>query len=151
MKKRIVGDEAHYTVAWSRIVPFDKYAMTRIVPELPGIVFFSRKENGRGPLFVYGCWREGLRLGLKYLFDPEFSKVPKIAHELVSDRLYFKYTVVDSDPRDMKDIMSVLISKYSPALNNSSFGDTGRYSAIHLREVEMKDGEVVEKIPRGGF
>ncbi len=151
MKKKIRGDEVHYTIAWSRIVLFDKYAMSRSVPELPGIVFFFRQENGRGPLFVYGCWREGLRLGVKYLFDPGFSKVPKIAHALVSDRLYFKYTVVDSDPGDMKDIMSVLISKYTPAFNNSAFGDTGRYSAIHLREIDMKDGEVVEKIPRSVF
>ena len=77
--------------------------------------------------------------------------MPHIAHELLSDRLFFKYAVVDSDPRDMKDVMALLISKYAPDLNNKSYADTGRYAVIHLREVEMKDGEVVEKIPQSGF
>jgi hypothetical protein len=151
VKKKIVRNQAHYTVAWSRTVPFDKYSVSRIVPELPGIVFFSRKENCRVPLFIFGCWREGLRLGIKYLFDPKYSKVPHIAHALLDDKLFFKFAVLDSDPRDMKDVMALLISKYAPVLNNKSYADTGRYAVIHLREVEMKDGEVVEKIPRSGF
>lgn len=151
MKKKIVSNEAYYTIAWSPVIAFNKYSITRVLPELPGIVLFSRNSKGRKPIFIYGCWREGIRLGIKYLFDPAFSKVPKIAYELLDDALYFKYTVIDTDIKDMQDVMSLLILKYKPQFNNTSFKDSGRYAVIHLRETEMKNGEVVEKIPQVGF
>ncbi len=152
MKKTVRNREAFYTIAWSRAFPFDKYSITRMVPELPGLAMFSRRgDEEKKPLFIYGCWREGLRLGIKYLFDPQYSKNPGIAHDLLDGSLFLRYAVVDTTPRDMKDVLSVLIARYAPEYNSREYADSGRYDAIYVKEMDMREGDVVESIPRGGL
>jgi len=152
MRKTVRNRDAFYTIAWSPAFPFDKYSLTRMIPELPGLAFFSRRGGDeRKPLFIYGCWREGLRLGIKYLFDPLYSKNPMTAHDLLEGSLFIRYAVVDTTPGDMKDVLAALIARYGPPFNSLGYTDSGRYQAVYVKEMDMRKGDVVESIPRGGF
>lgn len=149
MKKTVRNNDVYYTIAWSPVFPFDKYSVTRIVPETSGVVYFTRRHDdaGRKPVFIYGCWRDGMRMGIKYLFDPHFSKLPKIAFALMDGELFIKFAVVDTSPLDMKDVLAALIGKYAPDYNSGGFPPTGRYETISLKEMDRRAGEVVDHIP----
>jgi hypothetical protein len=149
MKKTVRNRDVYYTIAWSPVFPFDKYTVTRVVPETPGLVYFPREpdDGGRKPLFIYGCWRDGMRMGTKYLFDPAFSKLPKIAYALMDRKLFIKFAVVDTSPLDMKDVLAALIAKYSPDYNSGGFAPTGRYESISVKEMNRRAGDVVDHIP----
>lgn len=149
MKKTVNYRDAVYTIAWSPVFSFDKYNVTRVVPETSGLVYFTRRrdDGGRNPLFIYGCWRDGMRMGIKYLFDPDFSKLPKIAYALMDGDLFMKFAVVDTTPLDMKDILAALIAKYAPEFNAGGFSASGRYESILVKEMVRAPGDVVDRIP----
>jgi hypothetical protein len=152
VRKTVHNNDAYYAIAWSPVFPFDKYVVTRMVPETSGIVYFTRMHDdsdGR-PLFIYGCWRDGMRMGIKYFFDPAFSKIPKTAYALMDGPLFIKFAVVDTSPLDMKDIMAALIAKYMPDFNSGSYGATGRYGSVFVREMDRGKNDVVDHIPRVG-
>ena len=151
MRKTVRNDEAFYAIAWSPVFPFDKYTVTRVLPETSGIVYFTRSPDDDGrALFIYGCWRDGMRMGVKYFFDPAFSRLPKIAYALMDGDLYMKFAVVDTSPLDMKDILAALIGRYLPDFNSGSYGGTGRYASVFVRETDRSRDDVVDRIPRVG-
>ena len=150
MKKKIVKRDVFYSIMWSTIFPYDKYSISRILPEMSGIVCLLKNRPKRDPeyLIFYGCWRDGLRKGLKNLFDPVYSKLPEIRDDIETRDLLYKYTVVDSNPIDMKDIMFRLMRDYKPKYNNyRGFRESGRYENIYIMETTMKKGQYVERFP----
>ncbi|HPB80757.1 MAG TPA: hypothetical protein PK200_01835 [Spirochaetota bacterium] len=155
MKKRVLDENVYYTIAWSRLFTFgDKFSASRILPELPGILgIFEKRRNGDPKcLLFYGCWRDGLRLGLKNFFDPIFSKNKILAATMLETDLLYKYTVVDTSPLDMKDILYWLICEYSPEYNSvTTFLDSKRHANISVREIEMRKDQIVDNIPDFGL
>ncbi|TAL35267.1 MAG: hypothetical protein EPN93_10735 [Spirochaetes bacterium] len=154
MKKSERGREVYYTIAWSKLYRYDKYDAMKVLPELAGILSLYEERPGNDPLFllVYGCWRDGLRMGLKYLMDPHLPKRDALRRRLEGRPLLYKYTVVDSSPADMQDVMYWLIKNYAPELNTVDlFPDSKRYENISVRETDLRDDEVVERIPRYGL
>ena len=145
---KVHEDSVYYTIAWSKVYPFDKYSASRIIPELAGLLYFTRQWDDRDgkPLFIYGCWRDGLRMGFKLLFDPMFSKLPGIAHSLLEAPLFFKFTVVDTTPMDLKDVMSNLISRYRPDFNSADYAPSNRFSAVYVKETKMREGDVSGRV-----
>ncbi|NCU32096.1 MAG: hypothetical protein EOM23_04005 [Candidatus Moranbacteria bacterium] len=136
MKKNVSGDNVYYSISWSRVFEYEKYSASRIVPELPGIIRLMHKKNNRyvNQLF-YACWRDGCREGLKKLMDDLIDKHNDIREKLLQDDLYFCYTIIDTNPRDMQDIMYWLISEYKPLLNDAgNFDDSKRYRDISIKE-----------------
>ena len=154
MKKRIVKDGVLYTIAWSPLYKFDKYSITKIIPELPGIV--SLVERIQGDMFKYvlffSCWRDGLRIGLKNLMDPIFTRHPMLSSNLQGRDLYYRYTAVDESPYDLQDILWWLIQTYDPELNNTDgYNDSQRYMNIDVREVGLSEDDVVERLSKVGI
>jgi hypothetical protein len=152
MKKRVIQNNAYYSVMWSRVYSYDRHSASRILPELAGIICLMENMPLGEPqyLIFYGCWRVGLRYGLGNLFDPQFSKLPQIRDSIKDRRLAYKYTIVDSNFNDMRDIMYLLIRNYIPEFNDlKGFSDSGRYDNIYIREMTMKKGETIERFPRG--
>lgn len=148
MKKKINDRKVFYDIAWSPLVKYEKYDAMKI-PELAGIISFEEKNRkGITPLLVYACWRDGLRVGIRRLMDRLYTPFLGITSSLeeISD-LYYRYTMVDSSPQDMKDIIFWLIRNYNPRLNSQGFEDSGRYEDISVKEREMLKGQVVEKFP----
>lgn len=141
MKKRVVEENAYYSVEWSPLVRYDKHKAARLLPELAGILYFYEvKGNLKRDVLCFGCWREGLRTEMRNLFDPLFTKYPFITDELEKLSLYYKFCVLDSSPADMKDVMFFLISTNRPFLNNASeFSDSKRYHEICLDEIQLKN------------
>ncbi|MGL4369034.1 MAG: hypothetical protein ACRCUT_05090 [Spirochaetota bacterium] len=140
MKKTVKNESVHYLIEWSAPFEYDRITAARILPDMPGILFISEKK-GRDhfPMLCFACWREGLRSGLKDLMDELFTKFPDTVKELKARGFYYRYTVVDTTPHDMQDIMFWLINTYQPEFNNSrGFGDSRRYSDISVREIPMK-------------
>ncbi len=137
MKKIEKGKNVYYTIEWSDFTKYDRHAASRVLPELPGIVFFAeKKQSQQRPLLCYATWREGLRSGMKDLFDENFSKFPKTAKLITERSLYFRYCVVDTDKKDLLDVLYWLIKNYQPEFNNvPEAKDSGRYSDIFLNEL----------------
>ncbi len=154
MKKSVKNNNAYYTIVWSKEYPYDRHSASRILPEMAGLLCLleERRPFEYRPLIFYGCWREGLRLGMKNFFDPAFSKYGDIAKEMLSRKLFYKYSVIDTTPFDLKDIMYWLIGKYAPEFNNlEKFKCTRRYENISVREIVMREGAISEHIPDIGF
>lgn len=148
MKKSIINSEAHYTIAWSALYRYDKYAVRSSVPELGGIVLLTHLEKGRQvPMLVYSCWRDGCRVGLNKLMDPLLTRYRDLMEALADGDLYFRYTVADTTLADSQDIIHCLIRRYRPRLNAPGFPSSGRYSAVYLAETDLGDS-VVEKFSR---
>ena len=152
MKKHVIKNDVYYSIAWSPLYQYDKYSARRILPELSGIVSLLYVKNNRPDyLIFYSCWRDGCRVGLRKLLDPDFTFLPELLNDLEFDYLYYKYTVVDGKLNDMQDVMYWLINTYNPKFNNAEgFTDSKRYSNISIKEFEMGKDDVVEKIP-GNF
>ena len=150
MKKKIYNKSVIYYIMWSPLYTYDRFSASRILPELPGLLCIMEDTPGDpGYLLFYNCWREGLRHGLRIFFDPMFSKLPAIRDSIKDRTLLYKYTVIDSNPLDMKDIMCLLIMKYQPAFNDlQNFSDSGRHDDISLNEMNMKAGETIERFPQ---
>ena len=110
MKKKVHNKNAYYIIGWSKIFKYERIIAARILPELPGILFIYEKEGSvLKELLCYACWRDGLRMGIKRLLDPIFSSQPKIMQAMQGKDLYYKYSIIDTSPSDMQDIMFWLI------------------------------------------
>ena len=140
MKKITADNSVVYDVEWSKPFQYDRFSASRVLPEMPGILFFSEKRgNDYHPLLIFASWREGLRGGIRNLFDEMFSAMPKTAAELRKKKLFYRYAVVDSSPLDMKDILFWLIRTYEPEFNSfSEFTDSHRYEQIAVNEKQMR-------------
>jgi len=152
MIKKVIKEDAFYTLAWSVAYKYDKYNASRVLPELAGILsFFYIGKKGREHLLFYGCWRDGCREGMRKLLsnDPMIQRLPDIIRQIDIDMLYYRYTIVDTTYKDMQDIMYWLISTYRPKFNDkAAFSDSKRYRDIAVKETEMRDDQVVERFPR---
>jgi hypothetical protein len=148
MQKKVKDDTVYYAIGWSKTFKYDRISAARILPELPGILYLYEESKGRlKDLLCYACWRDGLRMGIKVLLDPIFSTQPQLLKQLKDKKLYFKYTIIDSSPQDMQDVMFWIMRSYAPVLNNSKeFTDSKRFREICVKEANLKKGEIDIKI-----
>ncbi len=149
MKKKIMGPDAYYSIAWSPVYKYDKHAASRIIPEMPGIIcLMYLKENRYEYILFYNSWRDGCRMGIKKIMDTFLTDIPAITSALEESVLYYKYTVVEGPIPDFQDILYWLITTYQPRYNNTeTFKDSRRYKNIYVKELRMQKGEVIERIP----
>ena len=146
MQKNIIEREVYYNIIWSQDHRYEKYDASKVLPELPGIVCLMYREKSKTEyLIFYACWRDGCRVGLKKFLDPDFSRYAELARRIDKEKLYYKYTVVDTKPTDLQDILYWLIKNYAPLYNSSNYEDSRRYRSINVKEGVMAHGDVVEK------
>jgi hypothetical protein len=138
MKKDIRERDVYYSINWSRLFEYDKHEARRVLPELPGILWIQNKINRKMETSLfYACWRDGLRVGLSKLMDDLVLQHNDLREKLIEHDLYFKYSVVDTHPKDIQDIMFWLIKEYKPSLNDKAgFSDSKRYMNIYVKETE---------------
>lgn len=149
MKKKTSGENIYYTIGWSPLYEYDRYQAKRILPELSGILRLSRIIKGEDtPLLYLACWRDGLRVALQRFLDPSRSSYPALLHRLGNEPILYSYTVIDTSPADMRDILFWLLREYRPELNNhDSYEDSKRYRNILVREVQLDSEQAVEQLP----
>ncbi len=148
MKKELFDNKVKYSLAWSKLYKYDKYVVRSKIPDLPGLVFLVEKKGSSiNELLIYSCWREGCRTGLNRLLDPIITGNDHLRKSLEGRNIYFKYTVTDTNYRDVQDVMASLIRRYQPELNDASYNGTGRYESIYLYETERSEEDIIEKIP----
>ena len=59
MKVDIRSNEVFYKIQWSKIIPYEKYSSSRILPELPGIIcIMKNRRPDPEPLIFFECWRD---------------------------------------------------------------------------------------------
>ncbi len=151
MNKKTVNNKTYYAIGWSKDYSYDRISASRILPDMPGIIFFYEENRGRlTECLCFACWREGLRMGMKLLFDPMLSKQTYLRKMLENKKLIFKYCIVDSSPKDLQDVFCMLVEKYKPELNSiEAVTDSGRYDEINL--VEKTVSNMLEKLNIPGF
>lgn len=149
MVKKIIGKDVYYHLAWSPVHKYDRYNASRVLPELSGIIsLFYIGKKGPEHLLIYGCWRDGCRVAMKKLLtlDPFTQRLPEITRTIDTERLYYRYTIVDTNPKDMQDILFWLIKTYTPEYNNAeAFEDSQRYENIAVKESDMRADQAVER------
>ncbi|MBN2436754.1 MAG: hypothetical protein JXK07_15950 [Spirochaetes bacterium] len=138
MEKKIKGADAYYAIGWSKPFEYNRITASRILPDLPGILFFS--DNSKGamkPLLAFATWREGLRTGMRDLFDDMFSKCKPIMPYAEKKGLIYRYTVIDSTKLDLRDVFYWVLRSYNPVLNTiKGVTPTSRYGNIYVIERE---------------
>jgi hypothetical protein len=135
MEKKIAKENVYYNITWSKPTLCNRHTIMGI-PGMAGIAcLFQEKGNIIDYLLFYACWKSGVRNGLRDLLDPNFSQFPELMRLSDEKNLIFKYTIIDSNPKDMQDIMYWLIKEYNPLLNNADeFTDSQRFKDIFLKE-----------------
>lgn len=149
MKKTIISDNIYYTLAWSKLYKYDRHEMSKVLPELSGIISLQRRgKRGMEDLLFHECWRDGCRVGLKKLLDPFISKHGSIAEKIISEsEFFYRYTEIDSSASDMQDILHWLIKNYQPLYNHKDFDHSKRFKKVFVKEVELDKDSVVERLP----
>lgn len=149
MKKTEMREDVLYTIAWSRPHKWDKYEAHTIVPEMPGIVALCYMiQDEPQYLMFYSCWRDGCRLGLKRLVREDFTRFPELLKQLDLTRLHYRFTVIDTKPKDIQDILFWLLKNYQPQFNNhQTYEDSKRYRNISVTEMTMNAEDTVERLP----
>ena len=141
MKKDVIGGNVFYSIEWSGFKPYDRFSAARVLPDMPGIIHLADvKHSMTRNLFFFASWREGLRCGMKNLFDADRSTLITTVKSMIETNLHYRYTVIDTSPSDMQDILFWLIRNYEPAYNNMKYCDSKRYGEISIRE-EMKGAD----------
>jgi hypothetical protein len=140
MKKSIVNDSVYFEIEWSKPFLYDRITAGRVLPDMPGILFFSEQRGGDYlPLLLFAAWREGVRGGMRNLMDDMFSAMPHTSEELKKRNLYYRYAVVDTSAHDMKDILFWLVRTYEPEFNSiRGFSDSQRFVNIAVDEKPMR-------------
>lgn len=139
MKKSVINEIVHYEIEWSDWYKYDRFSSGRILPDMPGILLFADQgEEEKYPLLLFACWREGVRSGTKNLFDLSMTRFPDSAKKLSSADLFYRYTIIDTVPADMQDILYWLVKEYEPELNDAGGCiDSKRYREISVREKKI--------------
>jgi len=136
MNKKIVGKNVYYTLGWSRVLSYDRHEASRILPELPGLIMFmEKKADNYHSVLVYATWREGLRIGMRDMFDSYFTKCPPLMERNLK-HLSYKYAIIDTSKSDLLDLFYWLIREYRPELNTSNVRDSRRYEQISVKEID---------------
>ena len=133
VSKQSRGNDAYYTVVWSKIQRATKSTVIGSVPSVAGIFELYVVDQGNTPNLVRTSrsWYGGLRHSLRELSDPQACKDRRILMFLKSRSLYFRYTACDSSD-DMNDVLS-----YLATLNPRAVGDvppSGRYQDIYVKQ-----------------
>lgn len=100
------GEDAYFTVRWSRLARAEKYSIITHVPSVAGIfeLYYLDRKKTLNYIDTYRAWYGGLRHTLREFTDPEISKVPGL-RALAKDRtIVFRYSESDS----VGDIADVL-------------------------------------------
>jgi hypothetical protein len=139
MKKDVFGVEVYYRLEWSPFFKYDKHQASRIMPNLPGIIgLYTKNQSVFEPVLLFECWRDGIRDGMKNFMDPIYYKFRDIRDSIDMEDIWISFTVVESSPQDLKDILFFLIKTYTPRFNNAgSFSDSRRYQSINVKETRM--------------
>ncbi len=139
MNKTVRNNDVFYNLYWSRLIEYDRIEATRILPELPGIIWIQHKTRGRMDTdMFYACWRDGCRVGLKKLLDDIFTEHDEIRKKLLENDLFYRYAIVDTSPRDMQDIMFWLMKEHKPKFNDTeNYSDSKRYRNIYIKEIDQ--------------
>jgi len=140
MKKDVRGDDAYYSISWSRLFEYDRFTARRVMPELPGIVWLLHPvKKEMESLLFYACWRDGLRVGLRKLLDDSFLNTGKdhLREILLTHELHYRFAVIDTSPLDIQDLMFWMIKEYKPLYNDEhKFTDSKRYMNIFVKETD---------------
>lgn len=146
MEKLVTKDNAYYKIVWSPFGKYDRHLLSRLMPVTPGIVgLFYQSSNRYTPVLFIECWRDGLRDGIKNFMDPVFLKFKELRKQVDLEQVHISYTVIESSPKDMADILYFLIKSYKPKLNSQEFKHSGRYKNVYVSETQSKDFSFIKK------
>lgn len=141
MKKVVKGKKAMYGIGWSKDYQYNRITAGRILPELPGIICFSKvRRNVSTELLLFADWREGLRTAVRQIFDPFCLKHEFLRKKMAEENLYYKYCIVDSNRTDLQNIFFLLVDRYQPVLNQTGVKQSpARYDEISVFEKTVND------------
>jgi hypothetical protein len=127
------GQDAYYTVSWSRLKKSDKYDIVKSVPSEAGIYeLYYMDEKGKLCLFHVGkSWYGGLRNEIRLRTDAELEKDE--AHRTILEErdCWYRWSLVSASD-DMADIIYFFASTYRLA---AKVHHSGRYRNIFINEV----------------
>ncbi len=133
--KKLLNNEAYYTLIWSPLTQADKYKINRAVPAVSGIFELYRMDDEKhlNLLTCTHAWYGGLRSNIREAIDPMTKTDPDLRQLLEDEEenLYFRYSQSDSF-KDMLDVVWFLHSTYFP--DDIRVDHSERYKNFFLKE-----------------
>ena len=134
VSKLIRGQDAYYTICWSRLKKSDKYDIVKSVPSEAGIYeLYYMDEKDKLCLFHVGkSWYGGLRNEIRLRTDVELEK-DETRHAILDEYdCWYRWSLVSSSD-DMADIIFFFAGVYRLA---AKVHHSGRYRNIFVNEVD---------------
>ncbi|HVP18362.1 MAG TPA: hypothetical protein VMU36_05145 [Spirochaetia bacterium] len=127
------GQDAYYTVSWSRLRKSDKYEIVKSVPSEAGIYeLYYMDDKGKLCLFHVGkSWYGGLRNEIRLRTDSELEKDEARRAILEDHDCWYRWSLVSASD-DMADIIFFFAGTYHVA---GKVHHSGRYRNIFINEV----------------
>jgi hypothetical protein len=127
------GQDAYFTVSWSRLRKSDKYEIVKSVPSEAGIYeLYYMDEKGKLCLFHVGkSWYGGLRNEIRLRTDSELEKDETRRAILEDHDCWYRWSLVSASD-DMADIIYFFAGTYNVA---GKVHHSGRYRNIFVNEV----------------
>ena len=127
------GQDAYYTVSWSRLRKSNKYEIVKSVPSEAGIYeLYYMDEKGKLCLFHVGkSWYGGLRNEIRLRTDSELETDEKRKAVLEEHDCWYRWTLVSASD-DMADIIYFFAGTYHLA---AKVHHSGRYRNIFIKEI----------------
>ncbi|MCL1911213.1 MAG: hypothetical protein FWG13_03300 [Leptospirales bacterium] len=150
MEKRILDNKAYYKIWWSPLEKYDRHILSRLMPEMPGIAgLFIKEGDELFPLLFLGCWQDGIRDLVKNFMDPLSIHYKELRGEIEKktemEDIHIAYTVIETSPKDIQDVLHCLIQTHRPANNSQSFSNSGRYKNVYVEELQGKSFDGIGK------
>jgi hypothetical protein len=137
--KRVDGNDAYFTIAWSPYAKADKYEIVRSVPAIGGIVELYYMDEYR-KLNLYSVARSyygGLRAVLREMTDPILERDERRRSILEAHKggIWYRWAHTESQD-DMNDILFFFMETYVPGI--CVVDPSGRYDTIYVQELDAE-------------
>jgi len=127
------GDQAYFTLYWSKLTKADKYTITTSVPSVSGLyeLYYEDYEKRLNLLTINTAWLGGLRSQIREDIEPDFNKPKNLRIVLENLPIYYRFSMSDVS-EDIQDVVWFLNQTYFG--EKSKVHDSGRYKNIFVKE-----------------
>ena len=129
------GQDAYYTVSWSRLKKSNKYEIVKSVPSEAGIYeLYYMDRAGKICLFHVGkSWYGGLRNEIRLRTDEELEDDAARKALLSKYDCWHRWSLLSSSD-DMADLLFFFAQTYFPG--TTAVHASGRYEKIFVNEID---------------
>ncbi len=128
------GDDAYFSLYWSKLTRADKYTVTTSVPSVSGLyeLYYEDSEKKLNLLTINTAWLGGLRSQIRQDIEPDLKKPENLRIVLENLPVYYRFSI-SAISEDIQDVVWFLNQTYFG--DTSKVHDSGRYKKVFVKEL----------------